>query len=260
MVAIAASPAGPEIVTGVTWHKRLGAIRHAFRYRVDFVLLNPEAPVRAPLFRRDRWAIASVRDRDHGGPRGAGEGAPWARRALAAAGAPPIDRILLLTQPRWFGTIFNPVSFWLAYEGDDLRAVIAEVNNTFGGRHSYLCARPDFAPIGARDRILARKVFHVSPFQDVTGDYAFTFDIRAEAISIRILHRAGPEGLVATLEGPRLPMTAPRLLRAAARFPFAGFRAITLIYWQALRLRLKGARYRSPPPSPTKEISTCQRF
>lgn len=111
-----------------------------------------------------------------------------------------------------------------------------------------------------RIAITARKEFHVSPFQDVAGGYAFQFDIRPEAIAIRILHRAGDAGLVATLAGPRLPMTAPRLLRAAARFPFSGARALTLIYWQALRLRLKGARYRPPPPPPVKDITQCQRF
>ncbi len=249
----------PEIVACSTWHKRLGSVRHAFRYRVDFVLIDPEAPLRAPLFRRNRWGVASVRDADHGGPRGAGEAAAWSRRALAAAGAPAPDRLLLLTQPRWFGTVFNPVSFWLAFTDGALRAVIAEVNNTFGDRHCYFCALPGFAPIGPRDTLRARKVFHVSPFQKVAGDYSFRFDIRPEAISITILHRAGAEGLVATLEGPRLAMTGPRLLRAACRFPFAGARAIALIHWQALRLWLKGAPFRSRPAPPTEEITSCQR-
>ena len=208
---------------------------------------TPRRRQRAPLFGRNRRAVASVHDSDHGGPPRRGEGAAWARRAFAAAGLARDCRLLLLTQPRWFGTVFNPVSFWLAFDGAALVAAIAEVNNTYGDRHSYLCAKPGFAPIGPGDVVTAAKVFHVSPFQDVAGRYAFSFDIRADAVAIRIAHRNGGEGLVATLEGRRLPLTAPRVLRAAVRFPIAGLRATALIHWQALRLRLKG---RAVPPTP----------
>jgi DUF1365 family protein len=246
----------PEIVQASTWHGRTGTVRHAFRYRVDFVLLDPEAPATAPLFRRNRFSVASVHDRDHGGPPGAGEGAAWARRVLAGAGLPETIRLLLLTQPRWFGTVFNPVSFWLAFEREALVAVITEVNNTYGDRHSYLCAKPAFSPIEPGDVIGATKVFHVSPFQDIAGRYAFSFDIGSEAIAIRIAHRNGGEGLVATLEGRRRPLTTPRLLRAAVRFPFAGVRTIALIHWQALRLRAKGARFRPRPLPPAEDITT----
>lgn len=245
----------PEILQATTWHGRFGAVRHRFRHRIDFVLFDPEAPSETPLFRRNAFALASVQDRDHGGPSGLGEGAPWARRALAAAGAPERCRLLLLTQPRWCGAVFNPVSFWLALDGSALVAVIAEVNNTYGDRHSYLCAKPSFTPIRPGDVIAARKTFHVSPFQSVAGQYAFSFDVTDAAISIRIAHRNGREGLVATLEGVRLPMTASRLLRAALRFPFAGLRAAALIHWHALRLRLKGAPFHPRPLPPAEDLS-----
>lgn len=244
------------MVEAVTWHGRTGAVRHAFRYRVDFVLIDPDSAEGSRFFRRNRFALASVHDRDHGGPPGAGAGAAWARRALAAAGAPDGLRLLLLTQPRWFGTVFNPVSFWLGFRGDALVAVVAEVNNTYGDRHSYLCARPDFGTIGPEESLGAQKVFHVSPFQEVAGRYVFNFDVGADAIAIRIAHRNGGEGLVATLAGPRRPLTAPRLLRAALRFPFAGLRATALIHWQAVRLRLKGARFHPRPLPPAEEISS----
>lgn len=245
-----------ELVRASTYHGRTGAVRNRFRYRLDFVLLDPEADDRAPLFRRNRPAVASVHDRDHGGRRGEGEGAAWARRAFEAAGLPPGFRLLLLTQPRWFGVVFNPVSFWFAFRGRALVAAISEVNNTYGDRHGYLCAKPDFAPIVRGDVMTARKVFHVSPFQDVAGRYAFSFELRDDLIAIRIAHRNGDEGLVATLEGARLPMTAPRVLRAAVRFPVAGVRAITLIHWQALRLRLKGAPFRPRPRPPAEDLTT----
>ena len=242
---------------GVTTHARRGAIRHQFRYGVDYVLIEPEAAQPAPaLFSRGRFNLASIHDRDHGGPMGQGRGAAWAREVLARAGlAPDGLRLSLLTQPRFLGYGFNPVSFWLAHEGESLKAVIAEVSTPFGDRHSYLCHRPGFAPITRGDRLHATKALHVSPFQEVAGGYDFLFDIRPERIRIAILHRNGAEGVVATLSGHLRPLTNAGLLTAALRRPFGALRTMALIHWQALRLKLKGARYRTRPAPPAHEVS-----
>ena len=247
----------PEHVRGVTTHARRGAIRHGFRYGVDFVLIDAEAPSGGPfLFSRNRFNLASVHDCDHCGPPKAGQGSAWARAALSGAGlANRHVALKLLTQARFLGYVFNPVSFWLAMDGDALVAVIAEVSTPFGDRHSYLCHQPDFAPI-TRDTWIAKpKCLHVSPFQDVVGGYEFAFDIRSDQISIRILHRNGDEGVVATLSGTRTRLTSAGLLRASFRHPFGALRTIGLIYWQALRLRAKGARYRHRPNPPETEVT-----
>ncbi len=115
---------------------------------------------------------------------------------------------------------FTPVSFWLLLRGDGVVAAIAEVNNTFGQRHSYLCLKPGFAPLTPGDTVRARKVFHVSPFQDVTGDYAFAFALSGERLAIRIAHENGagdePEGTLRAHEkNPEGP--SGRLARNAAR-------------------------------------------
>lgn len=247
----------PEHVRGVTTHIRRGAIKHGFRYGVDFVLIDAEAPSGGPvLFSRNRFNLAAVHDCDHGGPPKAGQGAAWARTVLSAAGlANPNLDLMLLTQPRFLGYVFNPVSFWLAMDGEALVAVIAEVSTPFGDRHSYLCHQPDFAPITRDTRIAKPKRLHVSPFQDVVGGYEFAFDIRPDQISIRILHRNGAEGVVATLSGNRTRMTSAGLLRASLRRPFGAVRTIWLIYWQALRLWAKGARYRHRPDPPETEVT-----
>lgn len=246
-----------EHIAGSTTHMRRGAIRHRFRYGVDYVLLDPEARTQGPaLFSRNRFNLASVHDVDHGGPLKAGRGAPWARDVLAQAGLDRAGlRLALLTQPRFLGYVFNPVSFWLAWEGAALRAVIAEVSTPFGDRHSYICHLPDFAEITRGARMKADKALHVSPFQEVAGGYEFTFDIRPDHIHIVILHRNGEEGVVATLTGDRRPLTNAGLLAAGLRRPFGALRTIALIHWQALRLKLKGARYRTRPTPPAHEVS-----
>jgi hypothetical protein len=247
----------PEYIAGTTTHVRRGTIGHKFSYNVDYVLIDPEETAGGPaLFSRNAFNLASVQDRDHGGAVGAGHGPAWARAILEAHGlGVPHLRLYLLTQPRFFGLVFNPVSFWLAMDGDDLRAVIAEVTSTFGDRHSYLCSVPDFEPITGKDRITSPKSLHVSPFQDVAGSYTFGFDIRPDKIAIHILHQNGAEGVMAMLAGSRCPLTNAALLRASLRRPLGGVRTLSLIHWQALRLKLKGAKYRTRPTPPKNEIT-----
>ncbi|WP_373356363.1 DUF1365 domain-containing protein [Pseudoroseicyclus sp. CXY001] len=247
----------PEFVDAVTTHAREGRVSHAFRTRVPFVLISLEAGTPGPTLFSRRRGFAAVRDIDHGGQRGAGRGAPWAREAFASHGLVigEDERLLLLAQPRLMGMGFNPVSFWLALRGDNLIAVIAEVNNTFGDRHSYLVAKSGFAPILRSDRLKAEKVFHVSPFREIAGEYTFGFDISEERIGILITHEDGAERLHATLFGRRRPMTNGALLSAGLRLPLGGLRTGALIYWQALRLKAKGARYRPRPLPPKEELT-----
>lgn len=249
--------AQPEHIIGHTTHARRGKIANSFRYSIDYVLIDPDAASGPTLFSRNKWNLASVHDRHHGGPRGLGRGAVWARKVFEERGLvlSATDQLRLLTQPSFLGFEFNPVSFWLAFRGGRLVAAIAEVNNTFGDRHSYFCANPNFALLNAQTRTLSQKVFHVSPFQDVAGDYSFTFDIRPDRLSILIAYRNGADGVFATLAGTRKTLTNKSLLWAALRRPTGALRTVFLIYWQALRLKLKRARYQPRPLPPIDEVT-----
>lgn len=246
-----------EHIAGRTFHGRAGALVNRFAYGVDYLLIDAEARQSAPwLLSRNRANLMSLHDTDHGGERGRGQGAAWVRAVLADAGAPPVGRIDLLAQPRVLGHVFNPVSFWLCHDPSGaLICVIAEVSNTFGDRHSYLCRRDDWAVITAEDSLQAQKIFHVSPFQPVEGEYRFRFDIRADAIAIRIAYGHAKGGLVATLTGLRKPATAPGLIGAMLRRPLGSRRVLALIHWQALKLWWKGAAYRPRPTPPVEEVS-----
>lgn len=244
-------------ISGQTWHGRKGAVENAFRYSVDYVLLDAEAaPVAPRLFGRNRRGLASVWDADHGGAPGKGRGALWVREVLAAHNLPPPHRIELLAQPRILGHVFNPVAFWICRdEAGAVRAVISEVTNTYGDRHSYLCHHDDLRPIVATDRLSARKIFHVSPFQKIEGRYQFRFDLRADKIGIVIDFTGGNEGVTATLHGTCRPMSNAGLVRAALRRPLGSRRVLALIHWQALRLWWKGAAFQSRPEPPSEEVS-----
>lgn len=238
-------------------HARRGAIGHEFRHVTDYLLLSPDTARGPALFSRRHFNLLAVTDRDHGGPRGAGSGPAWAKAWLAESGLAlgPDVTLALLTQPRVLGHWFTPVSFWMALRGDDLLAVIAEVNNTFGQRHSYLCRHEDFAPIAPADTLRAQKVFHVSPFQDVRGEYRFHFAAGPDRMGIRIAHVDGENGLDSAMSGPLLRLTNRGALAAGLRRPGGGLRVLALIHWHATRLAIKGAGYRRLPAPPEKEIS-----
>jgi len=197
-----------------------------------------------------------LHDVDHGGAPGQGRGVAWVRDVLAEHGLDMTGRVELLAQPRVMGHVFNPVSFWLIHGAEGaLRVVIAEVSNTFGDRHSYLCHHPDLRPITREDTLEAVKIFHVSPFQPVTGGYTFRFDIADDRVGVWIDYRTGDERLYATLTGRRTPLRNATILRACLRRPFGSRRVLTLIHWQALKLWWKGARFRPRPKPPVDEIS-----
>jgi len=244
---------------GQTFHKRLGGIDNAFKYKVDFVLAEPDAPQKPPaLFSYNRFNVCSLHEADNGGTRGAGTGTQWVRNVLHQHGLDVLGefRILLLTQPRVFGRVFNPVSFWLFVdENNALHGAIAEVNNTFGDRHSYLCHHDDLRPIKASDTVSAQKLFYVSPFQPVKGEYQFRFTYTPTHFSARIELRHGSGGIVATLGGELAPLTSAGILKTQIYRPVGSLRVMGLIFYQAMKLRLKGARYRPYSKSTDLEVS-----
>lgn len=250
-----------EHVQGHTFHARRGALKNAFRYGVDFVLCDLDDVQMPSLISRNRFNLWSVWDYRHGGERDKGRGKAWFRDVLTEHGFDPEGaELLLLTQPSFLWLHFNPVSFWIAMRDGQPCAIVAEVNNTFGHRHCYFCAHEDFRPIRRTDRIIARKVMHVSPFQQVAGQYVFNFDITDRKIDIRISFENGTEGVLATLAGDRRPATNLSLLWAAIRRPLGAARVVGLIHWQAIILYFKRAPFRKKPPAPEPLLTDAETF
>jgi len=243
-------------IRGETFHGRKGAVKNAFRYAVDYVLCDPDSARGPALFSRNRRNLVALHDADYGGKPGQGRGTAWVRQVLADHGAPGADSILLLGQPRVLGHVFNPVSFWLCHDGaGNLVTAIAEVSNTYGDRHWYLCTHPDGRPIQRSDTMTARKIFHVSPFQPVEGRYDFRFDIRPDRVGVWIDYTAPDGGLYTNLTGSRAPLTNRAILGAALRRPFGSRRVLALIHWQALKLWWKGVSFRTRAAPPAKDVS-----
>jgi len=249
---------GRALLKAATYHARRDGPKNPFVYNVDYLLLRmrPTPGLLPWPMNRGRFGLLSFRERDHGDR--SGGATDWARKQATACGLPEtaMATLWLLTQPRRFGYVFNPVSFWIFQDAaGDVRAVLAEVNNTYGDRHSYFCATEAFAPIDGNQRIVRPKRFHVSPFQEITGDYAFKFSFGEDRIAIEIQHRHGAGGMVATLEGVLKPLDAAAAAKLIFRRPFSAFRVIGLIHWQALRLAIKGVPFRRRPTPPTEDVT-----
>ena len=167
------------------------------------------------------------------------------------AGLPRPHQVRLVTNLRTLGYVFNPVSFFLGYDAAGaLATVVAEVNNTYGGRLRYLLGPRERLP-DRRGRIGFRHVkeLFVSPFLHGEATYDFWFDRTIDPPQLAIgMHvwQHDRRVFVARLEGKRAPLTDRTLALAALRYPMMSAQVIGLIHWQALKLRLAGVPYRRP--------------
>jgi DUF1365 family protein len=212
--------------------------------------------LKRPFLKRNGWGLFSLNDRDYG-ERG-GDLTAWVRSAFDSVGAPmPNGEITLVTLPRVLGFGFNPVSFWLCHDiHGDLRAVLAEVNNTFGERHCYLCRKPDGSVITGDDEVASHKVFHVSPFMPTDGEYRFRFIEKPGRIAIRVdLYREARRVLSATIAGKLSTLTSAALAKSFLRHPFPTMQVVLLIHYHAARLYMRGHRIFSKPDAPDHMVT-----
>jgi len=249
----------PAIYFGTVMHRRLRPREHSFRYPVYFLRVPVDGidSLRRPLFSVDRFNVFSFHRKDHG-PRDGSDLGPWIRDLLASEGlGGVVKHVELQAYPRVLGYVFNPVSFW--YCRDDagaLRAVLCEVHNTFGESHNYLVAHQDGRPLTQSDTLTARKVFHVSPFFPIAGEYRFRFHDGGKRTVARIDYGDADGPLLLTaVTGMGEPLTSGRLAYAFFRYPWFTLGVIARIHYQALQLWLKRTPFFSKPTPPTQELT-----
>jgi DUF1365 family protein len=250
------------LYVGSVMHRRLRPRPHRLRYRVFWMLLDldeiDDLARGLRLFSRGRFNFASFHDADHGD----GGGRPLREQVEGHLRDAGIDTghgpIRLLCMPRVFGHGFNPLSVYFCHRHDQsLAAILYEVHNTFGQRHSYLI------PVEATARSFVNqhceKVFYVSPFMDMDMTYAFRVAAPAERVAVAI-RTADKDGLmlVAALGGNRVALTDVALLGAVLTHPLLTLKVVGAIHWHALRMMLKGFRLRArpnPPPIPVTIVN-----
>jgi DUF1365 family protein len=217
-------------------HARHDSFARAFRYPVYMAAIDPsELPAldrQLRLFSHGRFNMYSLDQRDYTTP---------------LAGATRV-----ITNLRVLGYVFNPVSFFLHYDGDVPTAMTAEVNNNYGGRHCYELGAEHRVP-GARIGFRSPREFFVSPFLHGAHVYDFWLDAPLDgarlAIEMHVHARSDARRvLTARFSGTRTPISDRALAAASVRYPLMAAQVIGLIHWQAMKLRLLGAPYHRPGP------------
>jgi DUF1365 family protein len=252
------------LYAGRVMHQRLRPAKHRLSYRVFSLLLDidelPALARRLRLFSLNRFNLFSLHERDYGAGDGLGL-RPYVERQLVAAGLRAGGAIRLLSMPRILGYAFNPLSVYYCDhpDGSGLQAILYEVNNTFGQRHSYLIA-VDAAGRDGRD-IAQRcdKQFHVSPFLGL--DLRYDFRMQAPdaarpglAIGITVADDTGPV-LVARFDAKRRALGDAALAAVFFSHPLLTLKVVGAIHWEALRLWIKGARFHACPAAPAQSVT-----
>ena len=245
---------------GKVMHGRLFPKKNNFTYNIYYLSIPLSQIDKMPL-PTERFSALSFYRADHGLCDGSSL-ERWARNILKDYNITNADgEIVLVCMPRVFGYVFNPVSFWLCYDKDqNIRAILCEVHNTFGERHTYLCANDDGSAIAMKKTLKGEKVFHVSPLLEREGHYEFKFDIKDNKFGVWIDYYAGngDKQLITWLAGNLEEMSAKSLRKAFWRYPLITFKAITLIHWQALKLLIKGIKYISKPKQKDERVSATE--
>jgi DUF1365 family protein len=242
----------PHLGFGQVRHKRVKPVEHAFSYPTYFLMLPMRSlavvskNVSTSALKRNRWGALSFYDKDHGD--GRADSLAWIDELLRHEGIDDATgEVWLHCYPRVLGYTFKPVSFWYCHNADNaLRAIVVEVNNTFGERHCYLLDKPVFSY-----EQTATKVFHVSPFNHVEGSYRFRFVTTTTNTLAKIDYDDATGLLLETSVSGELETLSPQSIRKALwRYPAMTFGVIAKIHWQALQLWVKRVRYVSKPLPP----------
>lgn len=248
--------AAAVLYAGQVMHQRMKPVGHRFSYDVFSLMIDldrlDEAGGLCTVFSVNRRNLLSFHEKDHTSdsvmPLRVYVDALLGQNGLSVRPA----RVLLVCYPRILGLVFNPLAVYYAY-GDDgaLSAMIYEVRNTFGERHTYVCPIGSFDVSDAGIRQQCDKLFHVSPFIPMAMRYQFRMLPPGEEIRWRILEtdKDGPL-LAATFSGVQVPLKTGKILRLVARIPHLTLKIIAGIHWEALKLWIKGVRYIPRPQAP----------
>ncbi len=253
-----AAPRHSAIYEGWVRHRRHAPHAHAFRYRI--ALLFVDLAELDSLF-AGRWlwsargrALGEFRRSDYLGPAELPLDEAVRQRVMAHTGTRPDGPIRLLTHLRYFGHVFNPVSFYYCYaaDGRTLQCVVAEITNTpWQERHAYVLPVDAAQRHGAALHWSFPKAFHVSPFLPLARDYAWAFTAPGEELRVHMdVLRGEAREFDATLVLRRRALDGRGLARVLWRYPAMTVQVVAAIHWQALRLWLRRTPVYDHPSRP----------
>lgn len=245
------------IFKGVIRHKRRDAVNHNFQYPLFMVYLDLDefdSFFRLSRFwSRNRFNWASFYREDYLRPEVPDLKAAVTQEIKDKTGCNFNGRIFILSHLRYLGVCFNPATFYYCFEEDQLKYVVTEVTNTpWKERHVYVlrCHSNDAVHIFS-----TKKEFHVSPFLDMNMEYRWTIETPSDNLRLRITnYQDGNQVFTAALSLKRQQATTSNLNKILIEFPAVTIKTVSAIYWQALRLWLKGAKFNNHPHTTEDQV------
>ncbi|UQG54066.1 MULTISPECIES: DUF1365 domain-containing protein [unclassified Marinobacter] len=244
-------------------HRRQRPVQHEFSYHTGMLALDVDnwqlATTVSPLFSVERFNWLSLYRKDYFKPDHGRLGQALRDYVCEATGWTPDGKIELITHPRYFGYVFNPVSFYFCYtKGDNPatgavpRVIIAQITNTpWHDRHAYCLETVGHAANKAgwrSEQFEFEKRFHVSPFNGMHQSYRWTFSFRGPQLRVHMsVMEENTRQFDATLVVQRKPLSRKILHTSLRQFPLEALKVSARIYWHALKLKLKGAPFYSHP-------------
>ena len=237
---------------GIVSHSRLEPFSHSFKYKLTYFWFDVKHFKNFFFFKKNKFSLFSFFENDHGPKKSKDYFDKILENKLKEQFAEGIESIKGLCLPRVLGYVFNPISIFVCYDKKkQAKVIIFEVSNTFNERHAYFCF------INKNSNVFSmKKAFYVSPFFNVEGKYKINFSIDRHFVNLFIIYESKKKKVFkASFKGKAMNISEFNLFKVFLLRLFQNLKVTYGIYFQALKLFLKGASY-IPKPNKNRDFFT----